>query len=530
MPVATARLALVLSLLAVLCAAPAQAQWINELHYDNVGVDTGEAVEVVLPSTADPADFDLYLYNGNGGVLYDGPLNLATDFTEGESVNGFTVYSATFPPNGLQNGDPDGLALTVAGDLVPGQFLSYEGSFVAADGPAAGETSADIGVAEASDTPVGLSLQLVGSGLDYDAFEWQAPAPGSFGSVNDGQAVASPPARVQIIHNAPDPAADTVDVGLLRLAGEPALTVVEDVPFRGATAFLDVQPGMYAVSVSSGDGSGSLLIEKTGITFEAGESYQLIVSGVGDGDFEANPDGIDTAFTLLVNPDARLTSSVEDNVELNFVHGTPDAPAVDVRTGATQDIILFDDVPYAGQAGYQPIAPEPQNIEVTTADGVASLGQFEVDLTGRADQAGTLLASGFLTPDNEDDTNGTPPGFGLLVVFADGTEEFVPPMSVANEDGAGLPAAFALRGSYPNPFASRTAIRYDLPADGRVGLEVFDVLGRRVLGLAPEPVAAGAGRTLAVEAVLPSGVYLYRLTAETAGETRTETGRMTVVR
>ncbi len=77
----------------------------------------------------------------------------------------------TVAQRGIQNGAPDGLALVEgSGDLV--QFLSYEGIFTAADGPAAGVTSQDIGVAETSATAVGQSLQLQGSGTQAGDFAW----------------------------------------------------------------------------------------------------------------------------------------------------------------------------------------------------------------------------------------------------------------------------------------------------------------------------------------------------------------------
>ena len=44
------------------------------------------------------------------------------------------------------------------------EFLSYEGVFTAVNGPAAGLTSVDLGVSEVASTPVGLSLQKIGSG------------------------------------------------------------------------------------------------------------------------------------------------------------------------------------------------------------------------------------------------------------------------------------------------------------------------------------------------------------------------------
>ena len=84
----------------------------------------------------------------------------------------------------MQNGAPDGIALVDDGGTVI-QFLSYEGSFDATDGPANGMTSEDIGVSESSGTSEEESLQLSGTGTTYTDFTWNAPAANTsaFGSV-----------------------------------------------------------------------------------------------------------------------------------------------------------------------------------------------------------------------------------------------------------------------------------------------------------------------------------------------------------
>lgn len=85
-------------------------------------------------------------------------------------------------------------------------------------------------------------------------------------------------------------------------------------------------------------------------------------------------------------------------------------------------------------------------------------------------------------------------------------------MPVANEPGA--PAAFALTGNYPNPFAERTTITYELPHDARVTLEVYDLLGHRVGVLVDEVRRAGRHEArFQAGADLSSGVYVYRLRA-----------------
>jgi predicted extracellular nuclease len=151
---------------------------INEFHYDNDGTDTGEAIEVRANAGADLTDWSIVLYNGNGGASYNTTSlsGIATD-----SGDGFGYVVVNYPSNGIQNGSPDGIALVDAdGNVV--EFLSYEGSFTAADGPAAGLTSTDIGVAETSSTAVGDSLQLI-DGV------WAGPLPNTFAPANEPEIV-----------------------------------------------------------------------------------------------------------------------------------------------------------------------------------------------------------------------------------------------------------------------------------------------------------------------------------------------------
>jgi len=157
--------------------------FINEIHYDNDGTDAGEAIEIAGPAGTDLTGWDVVLYNGNGGAIYDSdPLT----GTIPDQQNGFGTVALTYPSNGIQNGSPDGIALVDNNNSVV-QFLSYEGRFTAAGGPAGGMTSMDIGVAEGSTTPAGFSLQLTGTGRDFEDFTWSAPSDDSFGTVNTGQ-------------------------------------------------------------------------------------------------------------------------------------------------------------------------------------------------------------------------------------------------------------------------------------------------------------------------------------------------------
>ena len=179
------RRATVLSGLAGFLCLPAFAAsadvFINEIHYDNDGTDAGERVEVLAPAGTNLGGWTLVLYNGSNGARY---ATLSLSGTVADQCGGFGTAVANAP--GIQNGGPDGIALVNAsGALV--QFLSYEGSFSASDGPASGQASTAIDQAETSGTASGTSLQLAGSGSTYQDFSWQPSATSSFGACNAGQ-------------------------------------------------------------------------------------------------------------------------------------------------------------------------------------------------------------------------------------------------------------------------------------------------------------------------------------------------------
>jgi len=173
--------------LATLSSPLAADVFINEIHYDNASTDAGEAIEVAGSATTDLTGWTIALYNGSNGEVYS-TINLAGVIPDQD--NGYGTLS--FAEAGIQNGAPDGMAL-VDDTMTVLQFLSYEGTFTAVDGPAIGMMSTDIGVTEGSGTPLGDSLQLGGTGLTYNDFTWQTEMPNTFGAVNTGQIFDTPP-------------------------------------------------------------------------------------------------------------------------------------------------------------------------------------------------------------------------------------------------------------------------------------------------------------------------------------------------
>lgn len=157
------------------------AVFINEIHYDDAGSDSGEGVEIAGPSGTSLTSYTITAYNGNNGESYK-TETLSGTIPDLNSTGYGTVF---FPISGLQNGSPDGVALDSDGTLI--QFLSYEGVFAAINGVASGVTSTDIGVAETGSTPDGESLQLTGSGTTYENFTWSVPLTNTYDAINTGQ-------------------------------------------------------------------------------------------------------------------------------------------------------------------------------------------------------------------------------------------------------------------------------------------------------------------------------------------------------
>jgi hypothetical protein len=87
--------------------------------------------------------------------------------------------------------------------------------------------------------------------------------------------------------------------------------------------------------------------------------------------------------------------------------------------------------------------------------------------------------------------------------------------------GAEVPKEFSLGQNYPNPFNPATTIRFGLPVQSHVSVQIYNLLGQKVADVANDLFGAGYheliwnGRTNAGAGV-GSGVYFYRLEAFSA--------------
>ncbi|MBI4427525.1 MAG: T9SS type A sorting domain-containing protein [Ignavibacteriales bacterium] len=88
------------------------------------------------------------------------------------------------------------------------------------------------------------------------------------------------------------------------------------------------------------------------------------------------------------------------------------------------------------------------------------------------------------------------------------------PATSVGTELAEMPSSFALSQNFPNPFNPTTQIRYALPEDASVTVEVFNALGQSVAVLHSGEQKAGLHHVEFQGTGLATGTYFYRLTAQ----------------
>jgi photosystem II stability/assembly factor-like uncharacterized protein len=101
-------------------------------------------------------------------------------------------------------------------------------------------------------------------------------------------------------------------------------------------------------------------------------------------------------------------------------------------------------------------------------------------------------------------------------------------LTVVDEHSDPLPSGTVLSQNYPNPFNSATVISYALSAQSDIVLEIYDILGRRVMRVA-QPGQAPGNHKMQIDfddlpsipkSSLPSGVYFYKLVSNSRSITK----------
>jgi hypothetical protein len=358
----------------VTLACPTSSEvFFNEFHYDNGLADQGEFIEVAVLNSANVilSDITVWLYNGSDGNSY-GSRALSA-LTVGANDGTYTYYSWNLPVNGLQNGSPDGFALSCAGTAF--EFLSYEGIFAAVSGPALGQTSVDVGQVQGSNTPIGSSVQKTGS-------SWYATC----GQNTNGTTNVRPAISIA--------AADAVKPEGNSGTTAFTFTVTRSGLTTGATTVNFEVTASGSNPVDMNDFSGATL-PMGSITFAAGSTAETITVLVAS-DTDVEPDETFT-ITLTDATDCNtqlLIAAVEGTVQdEDGTGGCPTAltvsgPIADGIYKADQEIVSDGAVPEGGNVSFRAGNNITLQPNFTVAAGAIFEALIEVCTPGFADENG----------------------------------------------------------------------------------------------------------------------------------------------
>ncbi len=233
------------------------------------------------------------------------------------TCGGYGLVFVAIP--GLQNGAPDGVALVDNNGTVI-QFLSYEGTFTASDGPANGMTSTDIGVSETNSSSATDSLQLSGTGTQYSDFTWQPDAAATFGACNNNQTFGTPPDLAPAVSTTV-PADNATNIALDATI---AITFSEPVTVGSTAAdIVCANSGSHSAPIS---GSGSSYSIDPDPDFEYGETCTVTIAADQVTDLDGTPDPMaqDYSFGFATLP-GDVPPTVASTAPVSGATGFPDA-------------------------------------------------------------------------------------------------------------------------------------------------------------------------------------------------------------
>lgn len=89
-----------------------------------------------------------------------------------------------------------------------------------------------------------------------------------------------------------------------------------------------------------------------------------------------------------------------------------------------------------------------------------------------------------------------------------------------NNISKNIPECYKLYQNYPNPFNPVTRIKFQIPGNAEVKIEIFDIIGRKAAVLVDDKLLPGIYETSWNAADYPSGIYICRIKAGDYTESR----------
>jgi hypothetical protein len=306
-------------------------------------------------------------------------------------------------------------------------------------------------------------------------------------------------ARVQVIHNSSDAAAQVVDVWLNDIL------LIDNFSFRTASPFIDA-PANTDITVTIAPAT-STSVEEGLVSFNynlaGGSKYILVANGI------VIPDGYNppTPFDILVYPMAREFATNNGNTDVLVFHGSTDAPVVDVVEVGVGAGTIIDNLAYSEFAGYLQLPTDDYYLEIRDESGSVTVASYSAPLEtfGLFGQSIAVIASGFLNPAN----NNNGPAFGLFVALPSGGEliELGPATTVTENFSEELTSKI-----FPNPARNIMNVQFELPAPADVQVKIYDLTGSMVANQQFSASQTGSQKSIDISK-LPAGMYFVKIQA-----------------
>lgn len=222
-------------------------------------------------------------------------------------------------------------------------------------------------------------------------------------------------ARFQLIHNAADPALDTVDI---YIDGNK----LDNVAFRQATGIITAASASVSININQKNSADSsdLVLVRFNQAVAANSNTVMMVTGVANpANFAVNPNALNTDVRLVTKTLASWAAGA-NRVQVNVFHGVTDAPGVDLFTRPTAATGTLPTNLRFGQANSGTQALFFNNIatyiEARLTGTRSVIKAYNANLALFSQKLITVFASGFVSP--MDNQNGA--SFGMFAVDTNG--------------------------------------------------------------------------------------------------------------
>ena len=303
-------------------------------------------------------------------------------------------------------------------------------------------------------------------------------------------------ARVQVIHNSADAAAETVDVYLNETL------LIPNFEFRTASPFVDAPAGLeIELSVAPPNSSGvEDAIYTAAVTLSADETYIVVADGIVSGSGYNPPQ----SFGLQIYDMGRELAAESENTDVLVHHGSTDAPTVDIVETGVGAGTLVDNISYTEFQGYLELPTADYVLDVTDESGAVTVASYEAPLASLELDGAALVAvaTGFLDPSQNSDG----PEFGIGVALPTGGPLVMLEELLGNQDFE-LGNAIAL---YPSPAEEQVT----LSNSSSIKLEaatIYDLKGKLVSQINLHDMQSE--RVIDISAYA-TGVYMVHITGE----------------